>query len=153
MARRVAFKKRTSTSLIVVHCAATRPTMDIGVREIRQWHVQQGWLDVGYHFVIRRDGTIEEGRPHDVVGSHVKSRNADSVGICLVGGIDAKGKPEDNFTDHQKAALQALLWRMVSGKDFEGSYQDLQVVGHRDLDGGKACPSFDAKAWWKARKD
>lgn len=153
MARAVQFKKRTSTNLIVVHCAATKPTMDIGRKEIQMWHVQQGWLAIGYHFVIRRDGTIEEGRPHDVVGSHVKARNSDSVGICLVGGIDSSGKPDDNFTDHQKAALQTLLWRMTSGKDFEGAYQDLPVVGHRDLDPGKACPSFDVKAWWKARQD
>lgn len=153
MARRVQFKKRLQTNLIVVHCAATKPAMDIGVREIRMWHVQQGWLDCGYHFVIRRDGTIEEGRPHEVVGSHVKSRNADSIGICLVGGIDANGKPEENFTDHQKASLQVLLWKMTSGQDFGGAYQDLPVVGHRDLDPGKACPSFDVKSWWAARKD
>lgn len=153
MASKVQFNKRKSTNLIVVHCAATKPTMDVGRKEIQMWHVQQGWLAIGYHFVIRRDGTIEEGRPHDVVGSHVKSRNADSVGICLVGGVDANLKPENNFTDHQKAALQTLLWRMTSGRDFEGAYQDLPVVGHRDLDPSKACPSFDAKAWWEARKD
>ncbi|UBU95716.1 N-acetylmuramoyl-L-alanine amidase [Pseudomonas phage PCS4] len=153
MARRVQFKKRLSTDLLVVHCAATKASMDIGVREIRMWHVQQGWLDCGYHFIIRRDGTIEEGRPHDVVGSHVKGYNERALGICLVGGIDTKGSPEDNFTDHQKAALQTLLWRMTSGKDFEGAYHGLPVVGHRDLDPRKACPSFDAKAWWESRKE
>lgn len=152
MARKVAFKKRTETNLIVVHCAATKPSMDIGLKEIRMWHVQQGWLDCGYHFIIRRDGAIEVGRPHDAIGSHVKSRNADTVGICLVGGIDAKGKPEDNFTDAQKAILQSLLWSMTSGLDFEGAYQDLPVVGHRDLDPGKACPSFAVKDWWASVK-
>ena len=153
MARTVQFNKRKSTNLIVVHCAATKPSMDVGRKEIQMWHVQQGWLAIGYHFVIRRDGTIEEGRPHDVVGSHVKSRNSDSVGICLVGGVDDKLHPDDNFTDHQKAALQTLLWRMTSGKDFEGAYQGLPVVGHRDLDPSKACPSFNVKQWWAARKD
>lgn len=148
MASTVKFNKRTSTNLIVVHCAATKPSMDIGRKEIQMWHVQQGWLAIGYHFVIRRDGTIEEGRPHDVVGSHVRGRNHDSLGICLAGGIDQSGKPEDNFTDLQKAALHALLWRMTSGKDFEGVYQDLPVCGHRDLDPGKACPSFNVKQWW-----
>lgn len=150
MARRVQFNKRPSTDLLVVHCAATKASMDIGVREIRMWHVQQGWLDCGYHFIIRRDGTIEEGRPHDVIGSHVKGRNHDSLGICLAGGIDDKGKPQDNFTDAQKAALQGLLWKMTSGLEFDGAYKGLPVVGHRDLDAGKACPSFDAKAWWKS---
>ena len=148
MARKVAFKKRTETILIVVHCAATKPNMDIGRKEIQLWHVQQGWLAIGYHFVIRRDGTVEEGRPHDAVGSHVKSRNSDSIGICLVGGIDAKGKPEDNFTDAQIATLTNMLWEMTSGLSLDGAYKGLPVVGHRDLDPGKACPSFNVKEWW-----
>lgn len=143
----VKFKKRTATNLIVVHCAATKPTMDIGRKEIQMWHVQQGWLAIGYHFVIRRDGTVEEGRPHDVVGSHVKSRNADSIGICLVGGIDAQGRPEDNFTDAQKATLRALLWKMTQGVSHDGAYKGLPICGHRDLDPSKACPSFDVKSW------
>lgn len=151
MARQVAFNKRKETNLLVVHCAATKATMDIGRKEIQMWHVQQGWLAIGYHFVIRRDGTIEEGRPHDVIGSHVKGRNHDSLGICLAGGIDANGKPEDNFTAEQKTSLDALLWRMTSGVDFEGAYKDLPVCGHRDLDSGKACPSFDVKSWWTGR--
>lgn len=152
MASAVKFKKRLKTTAIVVHCAATKPSMDIGRKEIQMWHVQQGWLAIGYHFVIRRDGTIEEGRPHDVVGSHVKSRNSDTIGVCLVGGIDSLGKPEDNFTDAQKAALHGLLWKMTSGLEFDGAYQNLPVLGHRDLDPGKACPSFDAYGWWMARK-
>ncbi|WCD55426.1 endolysin [Pseudomonas phage phi 21A] len=150
MASTVKFNKRAKTTAIVVHCAATKPTMDIGRKEIQMWHVQQGWLAIGYHFVIRRDGTIEEGRPHDVVGSHVKGRNSDTLGICLVGGINAKGQPEDNFTDAQKAALNSLLWSMVIGEFADGAYAGLPIVGHRDLDPGKACPSFDVQAWWKA---
>lgn len=149
---RVQFKKRTATNLIVVHCAATKATMDIGVREIRQWHVQQNWLDIGYHLVIRRNGVVEEGRPHDVIGSHVKGRNSDTIGICLAGGIDAAGKPEDNFTDAQKATLERLLWEMTSGLTYEGAYKGLDVVGHHDLDSGKACPSFPVKNWWNERK-
>lgn len=150
---RVQFKPRTRTDLIVVHCAATKPSMDIGAREIGQWHRAQGWLSIGYHFVIRRDGQVEEGRPHDVVGSHVKGFNERSIGICLVGGIDDQGKPEDNFTDDQKAALHALLWRYTSGIEHEGLYADLPVVGHRDLDSGKACPSFDVQAWLKSLQE
>lgn len=153
MMARVQFQPRTRTDLIVVHCAATKADMDIGVREIRQWHRAQGWLDVGYHFVIRRDGQVEEGRPHNVVGSHAKGYNSISLGICLAGGIDAKGVPEDNFTDAQKAALHALLWRYTSGIEHDGIYRDLPVVGHRDLDSGKACPSFDVKSWLKGLQE
>lgn len=138
---KVAFKKRPHTDFIVVHCAATKPTMDIGLREIRSWHVQQGWLDCGYHFIIRRNGTVENGRPHDVVGSHVKGYNSHSLGICLVGGIDAKGAPENNFTPEQFNALKLLLIAT------QRQYPDAEVRGHRDLDSGKACPSFDVNKW------
>ncbi|MEJ3666500.1 peptidoglycan recognition protein family protein [Stutzerimonas stutzeri] len=145
---RVQFKPRTATKYIVVHCAATKPTMDIGLREIRQWHRQQGWLDVGYHFIIRRDGTVENGRPQDVVGSHVKGHNSESLGICMAGGIDASGKPENNFTPEQFASLSSLLWALRAGR--EAPYPGAKVVGHRELDPGKACPSFDVQAWLKA---
>ncbi|CBZ41994.1 amidase [Pseudomonas phage phi15] len=148
----VKFKERLSTKMIVVHCSATKASMDIGRKEIQMWHVQQGWLAIGYHLVIRRDGTIEQGRPHKAIGSHVKGHNSDSIGICLVGGIDDSGKPEDNFTDQQKAALSGLLWDMTqSGVTYGDTYKELPVVGHRDLDSGKACPSFDVKAWWAAQ--
>lgn len=140
---KVQFKERTHTDLIVVHCAATKPSMDIGLREIRQWHVQQGWLDVGYHFIIRRDGTVELGRPVGVVGSHVKGKNSVSVGVCLVGGINDKGQPDNNFEPVQFAALKSKL------AELQALYPSAKICGHRDLDSGKACPSFDVKAWLK----
>lgn len=143
---RVQFTPRKSTKYLVVHCAATKPTMDIGLREIRQWHRQQGWLDVGYHFVIRRDGTVEKGRDVGVVGSHVKGYNSESLGICMVGGINATGKPENNFTPEQFASLDAVLWELK-----ETLYPDAKIVGHHELDPGKACPSFDVQAWLKAK--
>lgn len=139
---RVQFNKRTKTDFIVVHCAATKPSMDVGVREIRQWHVQKGWLDIGYHFVIRRDGKVELGRPHDVIGAHVEHYNDRSMGICLVGGIDEKGNPENNFTPEQFASLDGLLWEGVNVW-----YPNATILGHRDLDNRKACPSFDVKHW------
>lgn len=142
---RVQFNKREVTNIIVIHCAATKPSMDIGLREIRQWHVQQGWLDVGYHYIIRRDGTVEIGRPHDVVGSHVKGHNFESLGICMVGGIDDAGKPQDNFTDTQWVALEGLV------KEVSTVYPNARICGHRDLDSGKACPSFDVATWLKSR--
>lgn len=138
---KVQFKPRPVTDYIVVHCAATKATMDIGVREIRQWHVQQGWLDVGYHFVIRRNGTVEDGRPHDVIGSHVKNYNSRALGICLVGGIDAKGNPENNFTPEQFNSLKLLMLAQ------KRTYTTAKIVGHTDLDSGKACPSFKVSDW------
>lgn len=137
---KVQFTPRKSTDTIFVHCSATKPTMDIGVREIRQWHKEQGWLDVGYHFVIRRDGTIEEGRDIDAVGSHVKDHNHNSVGICLVGGVDASNKFAANFTPSQMHSLRTLL------DDLKVKYPNACTRAHHDV-APKACPSFDLKRW------
>lgn len=139
---KVQFNKRITTDTIFVHCSATKPSMDIGVREIRQWHKEQNWLDIGYHFVIRRDGTVEAGRPQDVVGSHVKDHNATSVGVCLVGGIDDKGKHAANFTPQQMESLRSLLASL--GNQYEGA----RIRAHHDV-APKACPSFDLGRWLK----
>lgn len=137
----VQFKPRITTKYLVVHCAATKPTMDIGLREIRQWHRERGWLDIGYHFVIRRDGTVETGRPKGVIGAHVEGHNYESLGICMAGGIDQSGKPENNFTPAQFESLRALL------DTLKADYPSARIVGHRDLDSKKACPSFDVASW------
>lgn len=139
---KVQFKKRSSTEAIFVHCSATKPSMDVGVREISQWHRELGWLAVGYHFIIRRDGTIEEGRPVDVVGSHVKDWNSKSVGVCLVGGIDDKGKFEANFTPAQMQSLKEKL------ADLKDMYPDAEIKAHHDI-APKACPSFNLSRWLK----
>lgn len=137
---KVQFKPRASTEAIFVHCSATKPGMDIGLREIRQWHKERGFLDVGYHFIIRRDGTIEEGRPVDVVGSHVKGWNERSVGVCLVGGVDAKGQPEANFTPAQMHELRGLL------QTLQEQYPQAVIKAHHDI-APKACPSFNLSRW------
>ncbi|WP_085589327.1 N-acetylmuramoyl-L-alanine amidase [Pseudomonas sp. B14(2017)] len=141
---RVQFKPRVRTDLIVVHCAATKPGMDIGLREIRMWHRQRGFLDVGYHLIIRRDGTVEHGRDIGVIGAHVKGHNSTSVGICMVGGVDDAMEPQNNFTDAQFATLREQL------RDLERTYPEARVVGHNELDDGKACPSFNVQEWLAA---
>lgn len=132
---------------IIIHCAATKPTMDVGVKEIRQWHTTpkpkgNGWTDVGYHFVIRRDGVVETGRPLQQSGAHTTGQNKNSIGVCLVGGLAADGKtPESNFTDSQWNALEECV-RGLSAK-----YPSATVHGHNEF-AAKACPCFDVKAWW-----
>lgn len=135
---------RSSTDYIVVHCSATAPSDDIGVDEIRRWHVEQnGWRDVGYHFVIRRSGSVEEGRPVNATGAHAKGFNTSSVGVCLVGGVDESYDDDCNFTHAQYESLRALLITM------QDKYPNARVLGHRDLPGvRKSCPCFDAVAWW-----
>jgi N-acetyl-anhydromuramyl-L-alanine amidase AmpD len=128
---------------LVVHCSATPPKMDIGASTIRRWHINKGWSDIGYHYVIRRNGQIELGRPETRQGAHVKGYNKDSIGICLIGGVDEYNDPENNFTDAQFTTLGGLLMGLTS------KYPNAKVLGHRDFPNvAKACPSFNAPEWW-----
>ena len=139
---------------IVVHCSATPATRDIGVSEIRAMHKQRGFNDVGYHYVIRRDGRVEKGRADTVMGAHVSGFNAESLGICMVGGINGKGWSEQNFTPDQFTALRTLLDQL------KATHAAAEILGHRDLspdknrDGKisrnewlKDCPCFDVRHW------
>lgn len=131
---------------IAIHCSATRPDMDIGVDEIRKWHTSppRNWKDVGYHIVIRRDGTVEKGRSEEIAGAHVEGHNAKSIGVCIVGGVDERNNPDNNFTPEQWQALRDVC------KDLAARYPGARFLGHRDFPGvKKACPSFDVRVWAK----
>ena len=134
---------RKKTDLLVIHCSATPANRDIGRTTLRQWHLERGFSDIGYHYVIRRDGSLETGRPEGEIGAHVQGYNATSIGICMVGGVNDRLKPEDNFTQEQFYTLKKLL------KDLTNKYKGVRIVGHRDLDNKKACPSFDVAKWLK----
>ena len=124
---------------IIIHCADTPDGRDVKAEEIRRWHIKErGWRDIGYHYVIDLDGTIEDGRPIEEAGAHCTGHNAKSIGICYVGGCDEKMQPKDTRTDAQKASLLLLL------KDLRKRYPKAKIYGHRDF-AQKACPSFDAK--------
>lgn len=138
---------RLKTEYIVVHCAATKPSMDIGKKEIDKWHKDRGWKGIGYHDVIRRDGSLEFGRGVNDVGAHVEGYNSTSVGICMVGGIADDGAPEDNFTPAQWKSLKRVL------RFYKIMFPGAAIVGHRDLDPHKACPSFDVKQWLRENPD
>ena len=129
---------RTIT-LIVIHCSAVKPDQLSSAAQIDSWHRERGFhLGIGYHYVIRRDGTIESGRPEWLTGAHCKNHNAHSIGICYEGGLDIRGQPADTRTPEQKAALRRLL------DDLHQRYPRALVVGHHDLNPQKACPCFDA---------
>ncbi len=129
---------------IIVHCSATPRNKDFSAEDIRDWHVKgNGWDDIGYHFVIRQDGTIEYGRMVDKYGAHVKSHNYDSLGICYIGGMDKEMKVwEDTRTEKQKESLIILL------KMLKKAHKEAIIYGHRDFS-SKMCPSFDAKEEYK----
>lgn len=129
---------------LVVHCSASQAKSNLSAKDIDRMHRQRGFLKIGYHYVIKRDGTVEAGRPETEVGAHVEGYNSVSLGICMVGGIDAKGKPEDNFTLDQYASLGKLL------EELSKRYPKAVILGHRDMPNVKKdCPCFDVKTWWK----
>ena len=135
--------KRNRTDFIVLHCSATKPSADIGAAEIRQWHKDKGWSDIGYHDVIRRNGTRERGRDINEIGAHVAGYNSRSVGICLVGGVSDKGHSENNFTKAQMDTLQKIVF------EYKKMWPNAVVQGHRDFPGvAKDCPCFNVKEWW-----
>lgn len=134
---------RKKTDLLVVHCAATEE-QDFGAKEIDVWHRQRGFVSIGYHYVIRRDGSVERGRPQDAQGAHAVNFNHRSVGICMMGGGAAKEK--NNFLPNQFMTLEALI--KAAQKDYEG----LHILGHRDLPNvAKWCPSFQVSEWLLGR--
>ena len=97
-------------SLIIVHCSANREGSALRMADIDRYHRSLGWKGCGYHYVIPVDGTIEQGRPEDVVGAHCKNHNRHSIGVCYIGGLAADGKtPKDTRTEEQKRALRMLI--------------------------------------------
>lgn len=124
---------------IIVHCSDTPSQMDIGVHEIKQWHIQRGFDDIGYHHVVRRSGMLEEGRPLAKAGAHARGFNFSSIGICLVGGDSGLF----NFTFDQLKCLVKLV------DYYRGQYPDAEILGHRDLPGArKTCPNFDVRSFF-----
>lgn len=127
---------------IVIHCSDSKPSMQVGVDRIDYWHRQRGFSAVGYHFVIRRSGAIEAGRPLHEPGAHAIGYNRTHFGICLEGGMSEEGLPENNFTDAQ--------WRRLYNNVFmlTGMYHLSECVGHRDLPNvHKECPCFSVADW------
>lgn len=123
---------------LIVHCSATPEGKDYSVDTIRQWHLQRGFSDIGYHYVIYRDGSIHIGRDESIIGAHCTGHNTNSIGVCYIGGCASDGKtPKDTRTTEQKQSLVKLL------KELKTKYPQASIHGHRDF-ANKACPSFDA---------
>ena len=126
---------------IVVHCTATPEGRYHDAKDIDRWHKARGFKSIGYHWVIRIDGTIEPGRPEPTVGAHVEGHNSYTIGVVYVGGVERDTfKPKDTRTAAQKAAMLNLLG------DLKRRFPKAEILGHRDFPKvTKACPSFDAK--------
>ena len=131
-------------TLIVIHCSAVKPDQQSSAAQIDSWHRQRGFhLGIGYHYVIRRDGTLEMGRPEYMVGAHCKNHNQHSIGVCYEGGLNARGDPADTRTEAQKRTMLSLL------RELKERYPKAIIVGHHNLNPLKACPCFDAVKEYK----
>lgn len=152
--------KPKNIDAIVIHCSATRAGQDIRAADIDKWHKERGFKEIGYHYVIDLDGTIEVGRALPKDGAHCNTSgtsgvnyNKHSIGVCYVGGLDENGEPADTRTDEQKIALEELVYDLIE------KYPTIkEVIGHRDAspdknnDGKispnewiKMCPCYEVK--------
>ena len=122
---------------IVIHVTDSPDDIDVGVREVRQWHLDRGWSDIGYHYLIRRNGTVENGRSEEQKGAHVYGHNADSLGIVWVG--------KKNMDPRQLFSLLQLVKSLMD--KYEVDVQ--KVLGHYELDSNKTCPNIDMN-WFRA---
>jgi N-acetylmuramoyl-L-alanine amidase len=133
---------------IFIHCSATQPkwmaanSCQQKVEEIRRWHTGKGWSDIGYHFVVDRQGEVCVGRPVERVGAHAKGHNKNSIGICLIGGFgsDANDKFDEHYTDLQRKALDNLL------EDLTEKHKNAKIRGHNEIS-NKACPAFQVEEY------
>ena len=122
---------------IILHCSATREGHSYHAADIDQWHRARGFNKIGYHYVITLDGTVEKGRDVEEVGAHCAGFNANSIGVCYIGGLDSLGSPKDTRTNRQKFALSTRLMQL------HARFPKARIVGHREH-ARKACPCFDA---------
>ena len=132
---------------IIIHCSATAEGKDFCAKDIDRWHRARGWNGIGYHYVVRLDGTIEKGRDVSKVGAHCAGVNSISVGVCYIGGLAADGRtPKDTRTPQQRDALHKLI------KQLRVKYPQARIVGHNHFNKAKACPCYDVEAECKALK-
>ncbi len=167
---------RRTLARLVVHCSATpsgRRLEPDAARVIDRWHAQRGfrrsaqararWMPavghMGYHYVVNTCGTVQAGRHLDEIGAHAAGHNADSVGICLVGGVEREGRY--TLVQWEQLAFLVRALRMCAARSGMGLIP--RVLGHRDLspdangdgvidarDWLKTCPGFEAPAWYRS---
>mgnify|MGYP003657770476 FL=1 len=135
---------------IIIHCTATRAdwwakkSPQAKVNEVRRWHVKErGWSDIGYHFLIDRNGAVVAGRPIEISGAHVRGQNSKSIGVALFGGHGGSVDDSilDNFTPEQEESLLNLI----------KSYPEIKHISGHNQYAAKACPCFDVNLWYKSK--
>lgn len=125
---------------IIIHCTGTVPSTSTTVEAVRNYHVKHnGWKDIGYHYLIYLDGSIHQGRPIDQAGAHCTNHNQNTIGICYVGGLDAKKNPKDTRTEAQVLALRKLVNALKT------TFPTIKKVSGHNQYSSKPCPCFDVR--------
>lgn len=125
---------------IIIHCSATPEGRAVTVQEIEKWHKEKGYNGIGYHYIIGLNGEVWKGRDINLIGAHTQGQNANSIGVCYVGGCDKNMKAKDTRTAAQKIALLNLV------KELKRQFPTATIHGHNEY-AAKACPSFNVKSW------
>jgi N-acetylmuramoyl-L-alanine amidase len=149
---------KRKVDLIVIHCSASKETVNYSYEQCCADHRARGFNACGYHRFITKEGKVYEGRSFDVAGAHVQGHNSHSIGICYEGGLDKNGKPKDTRTQAQKEAIVNCI---LEAKEYSDN-QIKRITGHRDLSPDtngngivephewvKACPCFEAEPEYK----
>lgn len=123
---------------IIIHCTATKEGQPVTVADVTRWHQARGFTTIGYHYLVGLNGEIWKGRSEEQAGAHAEGYNANSIGVCYVGGLDANMKAKDTRTAAQKSSLLELIGELKK------KYPNATVHGHSEFS-IKACPCFDAK--------
>lgn len=128
----MALLRERDINLIIVHCSDSDHLHHDNYESIRKWHVDEnGWSDVGYHFLILKSGEVIRCRPLEKKGSHCKGFNKNSIGICLTG--------KNEFSDAQFKSLKKLTKKLKE----EYELNEYDILGHRDFNKNKTCPNFE----------
>jgi len=122
---------------VIIHCSDTPESMDVGADIIDRWHRDRGWDEIGYHFVIKRDGTVEPGRSFMKAGAHTKGENENSLGVCLIGGRGGRF----DYTVQQFESLKLLT------NSIKTIFGPVEIAGHNEYS-EKTCPNFNVKQWF-----
>lgn len=126
---------------IIIHCSCTTVNAPITAAKIKEWHQKAGMSDIGYHFIIERDGTITDGRPMTEPGEHCPGHNDHSIGICYIGGKDHMGMPADTRTPEQMDSLLILV------EQLQRMFPGIRIHGHNEYDPQVQCPNFSVPSW------
>ena len=120
-------KPRTTTRYIILHHSEVASSHT--AEDIHQWHKNNGWAGIGYHYLVDKIGEVYEGRPRGTVGAHARGHNEESIGVCFEGDFN-----KESMNEKQENAAIILLTILSL------AYSDAELRMHNDFNPQKNCP-------------